>query len=211
MRVEAILFDLDGVLIDSMDLHKDAFNTILNEFGINVRVQDVAGRKTEEILKQFLHKDDLTEEEFRKLIKRKRSIATKSLNERGDSAITKDAKVIIPELAKDRKLAICTSGSVENIDFFLKHTNLKEYFSLYLTRSDIKHGKPNPEIYNLACQRLKIHPNSAIAVEDSLAGCASAYAANVNLVIYRNEISPSSGDFPGSSEISELKDLLHYV
>jgi beta-phosphoglucomutase len=211
MRTEAILFDLDGVLIHSMDLHKDAFNSVLTDFGITVRMQDIAGKKTDEILAEFLKHEELTEEELQNLIQRKRSIATKLLAENGDSIISKDVKIVIPKLAKNRKLAICTSGSSENIDFFLKHTNLNDCFSLYLTRSDVTNGKPNPEIYNLACQKMKIQPKYAIAVEDSLAGSTSAYAANVNLVIYKNEISPSVNDFPGSSEISELRDLLAYV
>jgi HAD superfamily hydrolase (TIGR01509 family) len=82
--------------------------------------------------------------------------------------------------------AVATSGTRDYVDYILTRLNLKDRFRFILTADDIQHGKPDPEVYLLAAQRLGVLPAEMLVLEDSANGCRAAVAAGAFTVAVPN-------------------------
>jgi beta-phosphoglucomutase len=206
-----ILFDLDGVLIDSMPYHLQAFNEVLNDYGREVSANEIAGRTTREIFDSLFKPSDISDEKIDELVREKQTKSNLFLEKAGSRILRDELDTLIPELAVNHYLMICTAGKKTSVDLFFQLSHLSKFFHGTLDQSHVRYGKPNPEVYLLAAKTLNRAPSDCWVVEDSPAGCEAASRAGTKLMIFRNEISPVASRYPKSVEISCLTEINKHV
>ena len=182
--IKAVFFDLDGVLLDSMPWHVRAFNKILSDYSTSLDSKDIAGKKTFQIFQNRLVKFNLSDSEIRELVSRKRSLM-KNFYDNNLVQLTEDSIYdTLHSLHNLFKLGICTSGSKNSLDYFFRISQTKLLFDLVLCDSDVKMGKPDPEIYLKAIEIFNLTPINCIVVEDSESGIIAARKAGCKVFAY---------------------------
>lgn len=185
---DAYLFDMDGVIADSNPTHKLAFQQFLASKGIDCTdaffEQHIAGSYNEAIVKSILGQDtapevvkewsDAKEQLWRELFTLK------------PVAIAGAIDFIKKLHGLGKKLAVCTSAPVENMDFVLDAFELRPYFSVTLCEKDVTKHKPNPDVYVKAAELLQVAPERALVLEDSAKGAAAGLAAGCAVVTVNN-------------------------
>ena len=178
-RLRGIVFDMDGVLIDSHPAHRLAWKSFLESLGKKISDDELDfildGRKREEILKHFL--GELAPEQVAEYGKQK----DKLLDRHRDAM--QPIPGVIDFLDHLRKAcvptAMATSASRRRACGTLEELGLARYFPTIVTGDDVTAGKPDPAIYQLAAKRMQEAPECLLAVEDAASGVKSARAAGM--------------------------------
>lgn len=183
-KIVAVIFDMDGVIIDSNPTHKIALQQFCHKYGFHLTDEEllsrVYGRTNNEWITNLFGRE-LTDRELNDLGEEKEMIFRELYK---DIIKPLDGlQSFLEQLdAHDIPRAIGTSAPRSNVDFVLKHTGLEKFFTIILDQSDVKHGKPDPEIYLKVAARLKLPPAQCIVFEDSLSGIISAQKAGTRVV-----------------------------
>lgn len=185
----AVLFDLDGVLVNMPDAHYEALNRALNLFGAQVQEEEhhthfnglPTRKKIEELERQG--RLPLGLKEFINTIKQH---YTKEVIPR--YCVPDYSKIImLQHLKHEGYLLGCCSNSVrETLHLMLRSAGLFDFFDLVLGNDEITNPKPHPEIYLTAFSRLHIQPHEALIVEDAPHGIAAAKASGARVLEVRN-------------------------
>jgi HAD superfamily hydrolase (TIGR01509 family) len=180
--IEGVVFDMDGVLIDSHPVHRVAWSKFLATVGKNVTDEDLgfilAGRRREEILRHFF--GDLPESKIVEYGHQKDLFFEENFQ---------DVKLIpgvwkFLELLADfgLKCAIATSASSARTWGTVYRLGLDQKFSVIVTGDDVDAGKPDPEVYRLAAQRMILSPEKLLVLEDAPCGVQAARSAGMRCV-----------------------------
>ncbi|MFH0889698.1 MAG: HAD family phosphatase [Candidatus Aenigmatarchaeota archaeon] len=197
--IKAVIFDLDGVIVDSEPLHKITENKLLEELGLK-EVEHPTGIRFEDILKKASTKNGINID-IKTVMDRKFDIMAESVE--SIKPIANSIRLI--NSLSGVKLAIA-SGSTKNwIDLCLRKFDLGKKFEVVVTSEDIKNAKPDPEPYLLASKKLGINPSDCIAIEDSSTGVKSAKSAGMKCIGY---ISPHSHNQNLNAADHVVKDLM---
>lgn len=183
MNSFAVIFDMDGVIVDTNPYHKISLKQFCEKYGYRLNEEDliskIYGRTNNEWIRNIfgpLPKEKILElgEEKEAMFRALYKDVIKPLS--GLDSFLKELE--------DRSIpkAIGTSAPRSNVDFVLEHTHLRKYFTTILDQSDVEHGKPNPEIYLKVADRLGFPPQQCIVFEDSLSGVESARRAGAKVV-----------------------------
>ena len=180
--IQAVVFDMDGVLINSHPAHKSAWYEFLRSSGKEVSDDEISfildGRTRVDILRHFL--GDLSDEELQRYGKRKDEIF-RSMEHRIEPI--PGVLEFLRELNKGGvACAIATSASEIRTLSTVERLGLSEYFEAVVTASDVAAGKPDPQVYELACERLSTSPQNAIGFDDAPAGVRSARSAGMRCI-----------------------------
>jgi beta-phosphoglucomutase len=177
--IRGVVFDMDGVIVDSHPAHRTAWREFLQTLGLDVSDGELDfildGRKRNDILRHFL--GQVSEAELLEYGRRKDDFFRQSACEiRLIPGITE----FLIHLRKDGAVAaVATSASEARTRFTLERLHLTEYFSAIVTGNDVADGKPDPAIYRLACRYLNTPPQNLLAVEDAVSGVKAARAAGL--------------------------------
>ena len=184
MFSEAVIFDLDGTLIDNNAYYIEAWKIFYDKIGkpfskeeytnnINGRInRDIFNYVFNTILSNELIDEYSNEKEamYRDLYQPHIEPINGLIN-------------FLDELEKENiPTAIATSGLVPNINFMFEHVPVKKYFAGVIDASQVSNGKPHPEIFLKAADSVKVNPEQCVAFEDSIAGVHSAKAAGMKVV-----------------------------
>lgn len=184
-KIKAIIFDMDGVLIDARDWHYDALNNALSMFGMAISRFDhlvtYDGLPTKEKLKMLSMEKGLPNglHSFINELKQQFTI---------EEVILKCRPVFHHQYALARlkkegyKLVICSNSIKDTITMMLTKAGIIEYFDFYLSNQDVKKSKPDPEMYATAIKKLGLTSNECLVVEDNENGIKSALAAGAHLL-----------------------------
>lgn len=209
-RLAALIFDLDGTLAETEEVHRAAFNQTFQRTGIGVEwsisryrelLSTTGGKRR--ILRDFAEReaamDDATATALH-LAKNARygQLLANSLELRpGVAALIGTAK------GRGLATAIATTTSRANVDAFIDSAGLPE-FDVIVCAEDVTTLKPDPEAYLVALRRLALSPGEALAFEDSENGLRAAVSAGLRTIVTPG-LYTAGGAFPGASEI--LPDL----
>jgi beta-phosphoglucomutase len=177
--LRGVVFDLDGVLIDSHPLHREAWKHFLLALGRNVSDQELDfildGRRRDEILCYFL--GALTPGEITEYGAKKDEM----LRQLGETMRPFQGVVEFLDCLHRAgiRIALATSASRERAVGTLEELGLASYFEVIVTGDEVPNSKPDPAIYRLAAQRLQEFPEDLLAVEDAVSGVISAKAAGM--------------------------------
>jgi HAD superfamily hydrolase (TIGR01509 family) len=182
MMLQAVIFDMDGVIVDSHPIHKKSWSRFLELTGKQLSDIDLSfimdGRKREEILRHFL--GELSDEEVLRLGHQKDQLFKE---EAADLATIKGVREFLPQLREAQiKLGVASSGSAGRVNYILDSLNLRHYFEAVVTGDQVAQGKPHPAIFQLACGHLLIEPACTLVFEDSVSGVRAAKAAGARCV-----------------------------
>ena len=181
-QLHAVVFDMDGVLIDSHPAHRAAWREFLRLMGRQVSELELAfildGRKRTEILRHFF--GDLDDHELQDYGRRKDEIFRGMERQ---IAPVRGVLDFITELNR-RGIAMAVATSASEIRTFstIERMGLGGCFEAVITASDVLAGKPDPAVYRLACKRVGIPPYAALAFDDASAGIEAAKSAGMRCI-----------------------------
>ncbi len=183
--IKAIIFDLDGVLVDTKHIHFEALNNALKkynfkEISINDHIKIYDGLPTSEKLKILRKKNKIPSSSFSKIKKYKQKITEYILKKN----IKKNKKIIniMKSLHGKYKVAVATNAVNSTLEICLKKLGISKYIDFKLTNEDIKNPKPNPEIYLRIFIKFGIYPSEALIIEDSHYGREAAISSGAKLL-----------------------------
>ena len=178
----AAIFDMDGVIIDSHPIHKQAWRKFLKLLAKEISEEDLNfvmdGRKREEILRHFL--GELSDEEVRLLGHQKEQLFRQ---EAGDLKVTKGLYDLLQQLSEaEIKLGVASSGGESRVNYVLDLFHLRHYFRAIVTGNQVTAGKPDPTIFRVTCDRLRVRSTETLVFEDSVSGVRAAKAAGMRCI-----------------------------
>lgn len=184
MTPDAIIFDMDGTLMNNNPYHFKAWQAFYKKYHRHFTLEDykhqISGHTSTEIFQTFFGKV-MTPEEITTHSNEKNLLYRelyKPYIKPLDGLI-----VFLNEIkAAGIPMAIATSGSPANVRFMFENIPIEHYFSHVIDASDVIKGKPDPEIFLKAAQSVHANPQKCVAFEDSFAGIASAKAAGMKVI-----------------------------
>jgi HAD superfamily hydrolase (TIGR01509 family) len=183
MKPRAIVFDLDGVLWNSSLIHESAFVDVLKKgqyLTEQFNYTKYAGMKSIDVFKGLF--PDASSETLRSMCDEKQKYASERLK-KANNIINSELERVISSLDGKYMLGICTSSRRENLQIFLEKSGLSQIFSAMITGDEVANAKPDPAIYIKMTQKLQLHPDQVMVVEDSMQGIISARSAG-NFVVH---------------------------
>jgi len=190
MEIKAIIFDFDGVVVDTEPLYENAENRLFREYGVVVSEEDWRKFK------------GLSEEAFYRYIRDKFKIRAplQELKEKGREYLKEEFKKNIRYVdgfldffraIRDSYItALVTSSSEEILTWIFNNTKIENCFDFIVTSQDVNNSKPHPEPYLKACQLMGIKPSEAVAIEDSINGIKSSTEAGILTIGLATTFSP---------------------
>jgi HAD superfamily hydrolase (TIGR01509 family) len=183
MSTLAVIFDMDGVLIDSYHAHFGGWSRMYHELKLEYTEADFAadfGRTSRDILFRRFG-DQLGTERIRELDARKEALFRDSI--RNAFPAMDGALELIDALAADGfQLAVGSSGPQENVALCLEKLGRRERFTAVVTGQDVTRGKPDPQVFQVAAQRLGLAPGNCAVVEDAVHGIDAARRAGMKSI-----------------------------
>jgi HAD superfamily hydrolase (TIGR01509 family) len=192
--IEAVVFDLDGVLLDSEEIWDRAREELARERGgrWHDRAQrDMMGMSSTEwsrYMAEVIGLPEPPEEINREVVRRLTELYREEL-----PAIP-GAREAVERLAARWPLGLASSSNRELIDLALELLGVEHLFTATVSSEEVAHGKPAPDVYLEAARRLDVDPTTAAAVEDSHNGILSAKAAGMRVIAIPNAHFPPDGD-----------------
>lgn len=214
-NVKAVLFDMDGTLIDSMWVWREIDKEYLEKFGLEIpsdfqtKISGMSFLETAKCFKETFSLPDSIE----KMMNDWNNMALEKY--RREVPLKPGALDFLKYLKKSgRKTAICTSNSKYLTEIVLHALDVEDLFDVVLTADERLKGKPSPEIYLRACERLSTEPKQCLVFEDIYMGVLAGKCANMRVCAIRDPFSKK--EWPDMEEnadymihdFTELKPLL---
>jgi beta-phosphoglucomutase len=181
----AVVFDMDGVLVDARDWHFEALNQALEVFGLGipyeVHLSEYNGLSTRQKLAKLTESQSLPIE-LHSVISRTKQNRTLRIAAQKCFPITQHLILLELLKAKGFKVAVYTNSIRETAEAMLNYAGLLEKIDVLLTNQDVTNPKPDPEGYLLACQRLNVQPSETFVIEDGEFGILAAELAGCRVI-----------------------------
>ena len=187
IKAKAIIWDMDGVIVDTGPYHLSAWQEVFRKRGIKFTKEDFLrnfGRKNDTIIRDTLG-EQIAQDEIDSIAQEKEE----TFRRLGGQKITTfpGAVELIKSLRKHRfKMAIASSTTMENIRLITGSLGIDNCFQSIVTGQDVTEGKPSPQSFLLAAQRLGVEPKNCIVIEDSVAGVTAAKRAGMRCLAITN-------------------------
>lgn len=203
----AVIFDMDGVLLDSEPLHYEAVRQILAEQGVEFPIEDYFRYLGTTLTSTW---DDLCArypitmpfEQFEA-----RYNADVLVQYQAGAPLISGARELVAQLRdEDIPIAVASSSHREWVEAALTGAGLRQYFQQTTAGDEVSMGKPSPEIYLKAAHKLGVDPTDCIAIEDAPAGVESAKAAGMSVVLVRSELT-NDLDLASDWQVDDLTEF----
>lgn len=185
-EVSAVIFDCDGVLVDSETMSCNALNVIFDRnFGIDIGndYSDVLGKSVAYAIQFYSKKHNIHIEQIDDLVAQKENTYFKLAENHLQSF--PNIKEFLEYLTQENILRIvASSGSRKKIEFSLAQVKLRGYFQALYSTEIVVNGKPAPDLLNLITKEMNLQSNQCLVIEDSLAGVNAALNANMRVVAF---------------------------
>jgi HAD superfamily hydrolase (TIGR01509 family) len=176
----AVIFDVDGTLVDSVDLHAEAWRRVLGEFGRDVKLSDVRaqiGKGGDELLKVFLSPDEIEKD-------------GKTLDERHGALFKAEYMSQVRPfpgvrglfehlIARGHRIALGSSGKEDEVEHHKRLCGIEDLDLMQTTSEDAEKSKPHPDIFQAALKKLGVGPEQAVAVGDTPYDASAAGKAGI--------------------------------
>ena len=192
----ALIFDMDGVIIDSNPMHREAWAAFNRRYGVETTQamqERMYGRRNDQIVRDFFG-DGLSAEEVAKRGETKEALYREMIGGRLEQMLVPGIRRFL-ERHRGVPMALATNAEPPNVDFLLDRAELRRYLRVVVTGAQVQHPKPHPEIYLRTARLLGIPPGNCIVFEDSHSGVEAARAADMRIV----GIGTTFGYLPGTN------------
>lgn len=202
---QALLFDMDGTLIDSMMVHHEAWRVALAERGLHMSIDEVKeqihGVNHEILLRLF--GESFTKEEAVRFAWEKEAAYRRIYA--ADIALISGAQRFLDRAkALNIPMALATAAPVENVDFVFEHLPLQGHFPVVKHAGDVQRGKPDPQVFELAAKGLGADVKECLVFEDSITGALAAKNGASDAVIITS--THAEAEFDGMDHIVAFAD-----
>lgn len=183
----AVIFDMDGVIVDSEPRHEQAFLEIFDRLGYGqthgIHIPDYIGRSDKAVWLDFIAAHQPAHS-YEDLTAMKQNRFLEIL--RAEQPIFDGLPELVDKLAAKYPLAVASGSLHPVIDEVLVIKNLRSYFSAVVSSQDVAKGKPAPDIFLRAAELIKKKPEECVVIEDSLAGVEAGRAAGMQVIAITN-------------------------
>lgn len=182
--LKGLLFDMDGVLVNNLEIHRQAFAEFFRFYGVERTFDElnrVFGRGNDDIMGELMPRDVVERVGIRELGYQKEAIYRRIY-----APIIEPQPGLINFLAdaerEGLRSAVGSSGYRVNVDFVLDKCDIARYFSAIVAGDEVTNCKPHPEIYLTAAAKLGLKPSECVVFEDAEAGIEAAHSAGIKVV-----------------------------
>lgn len=212
--IKGAVFDMDGLMFDSEKLVYENWKTMLTELGFDYNIEifkNTIGLRTDET-KRYYNSLYTSGFDYDELKVRSRKMFFDRIEKEG-VPIKKGLFELLDFLKENKiKMAVATSTSRQSCERMLKKSGVFPYFDEIVCGDDVTHGKPNPEVFLKASEKLGAEPESCIALEDSINGIKSAYSAGMTAIMVPDFLQPTDEIKPMISCLcKDLTEVIKYV
>ncbi|MCX8130435.1 MAG: HAD family phosphatase [Clostridia bacterium] len=208
-KIKAVIFDMDGVLIDAKEWHYEALNRALSLFGYEISRYDhlftYDGLPTRKKL-QMLTLDRGLPSSLHSFINELKQMYTMEIVHARCKPLFQHEFALSALKTNGYKLAVASNSIRHSIEVMMQKSNLIQYLDLIMSNEDVKAAKPDPEIYERTISKLDLTPVDCLVLEDNENGIKAAKAAGTHVMII-NSVSDVCYDNI-SSEIKRIEELI---
>ncbi len=180
MKIKAVIFDMDGVLIDAKDWHYEALNKALKLFGMEISRYDhlitFDGLPTKKKLEMLSLERGLPRELHSFINKLKQQYTMEIVHQKCKPKFYHEYAIAKLKV-EGYKLAVCSNSVRNSVQVMLDKASLLEYMEFFFSNQDVTKGKPDPEMYTKAIHKFGLDPKECLIVEDNEHGIAAAKAS----------------------------------
>lgn len=190
--IKAVIFDLDGVIVDSEHIHVEAEKQTMLKYGVRISSEELrkyTGSTAKFMFAELIEKYEL-DTTVEEIFNEKEEVLFELLE--ADTHPTKGVIELIGKLEqRNLKLGIASSAHRRLVEYVLRKLGIKHVFESIMSSEDIVHCKPNPEVFLRSADELGVSPNECVVIEDAELGVKAAKNAQMKCIGYRN---PNSGN-----------------
>ncbi|ACU08697.1 Predicted phosphatase [Flavobacteriaceae bacterium 3519-10] len=210
MPLKAILFDMDGVIVDTEPLHRKGYFQMFENLNISVSEElytSFTGSSTQKVCTTLVEKFNLnsTHEELASI---KRRYFKHYFDHDVDFDLLPGVKNLIENYYNNGlKLILASSAHMNTINWVFEKFGLEKYFSAKISGASLKESKPHPEIFQLAAKMAGEPKENCLVIEDSTNGILAAHAAGIFCVAYKSEHSLDQDYSKANLVISDFSEI----
>ena len=207
--IKAILWDNDGVLVDTEHLYFRATQEVLSSIGFELTEKQfielflIEARGAWHLVQQM----GFSSEEVEQLRQTRNKLYCDLL--RKEKLLIEGVEEVLAELHGKYTMGIVTSSLKEHFDIIHQSTGLLKYFDFVVASGDYTKYKPDPEPYQVALQKTGLRAEECIAIEDSLRGVLSATAAGIRCYVIPHRLTQTSDFGSAFKVLNHVRELLH--
>jgi beta-phosphoglucomutase family hydrolase len=194
--MRALIFDMDGVIVDSNPVHRKAWAAFNRRYGLETTeamLQRMYGKRNDQIVRDYFG-EDLTAEEVDVRGRAKERLYREMIAGRTEEMLVPGLRAFL-ERHRDLPMGVGTNAEPQNVAQVLDETGLRRYFRAVVDGHQVRHAKPHPEVYLRVAELLETAPADCIVFEDSHSGVAAAVAAGMRVI----GIHTTDGNLSGTS------------
>ena len=184
-KIKAILFDMDGVLIEAKDWHYEALNEALKLFGSEISLYDhlvtFDGLPTKDKLNMLTSLGKLPKE-LHPIINKMKQKHTMRMILNKCKPLFAHQYALSKLHSEGYKMAVCSNSIRKSVEVMIQQAGLDKYFEFYVSNEDVSKGKPDPEMYIKAMDKMNLKPEECLILEDNENGIKAAKASGGHLL-----------------------------
>lgn len=210
MPLKAVLFDMDGVIVDTEPLHRKAYFKMFDDLGIVVSEElytSFTGSSTKKVCTTLIEKFGL-QESHEELAAIKRGYFKHFFDTDSDFELLPGVKNLIENYYENGlKLILASSAHMNTINWVFEKFGLEEYFTGKISGADLNESKPHPEIFIVAAEMAGEPKENCMVIEDSTNGIQAAFSAGIFCVAYQSAHSTNQIYDKASLLVSDFSDI----
>lgn len=210
MPLKAVLFDMDGVIVDTEPLHRKAYFKTFNDLGITVSEElytSFTGASTKRVCETLIKEFNLSQS-FEEIAKTKRDYFKDYFYNDEEFDLIPGVKELIQHYHENGiTLILASSATMMTINMVFEKFELEKYFSGKISGAELKESKPHPEVFQLAAKLAKEPVENCMVIEDSTNGILAAHRANIFCAAYRSPHSKNQDYTLANIVVSDYEEL----
>ena len=210
MPLKAVLFDMDGVIVDTEPLHRKAYFQMFDDLGINVSEElytSFTGASTKKVCNTLIEKYKLNQSQDDLAIIKRKYFRHFFYNDTDFNLLPGVKSLIENYFDNNIKLVLASSASMITIDMVFEKFDLEKYFIGKISGADLKESKPHPEIFILASEIADESKENCMVIEDSTNGIIAAHSAEIFCTAYKSEHSVGQNYEKANLVISDFSEI----
>lgn len=179
----ALIFDMDGVIIDSNPMHRESWEVFNRRYGLETTEamhQSMYGKRNDQIVRDFFG-HAITASEVGARGRAKEQLYREMMAGRTEGLLVPGLRTFL-DRHRGLPLAVASNAEPENVAFILEEARLRTYFRVVVDGHQVHNPKPHPDVYLRAAELLETEPANCVVFEDSYSGAAAAVAAGMPVI-----------------------------
>ena len=208
--LKAIIFDMDGVLVNSEPLHRKAYFNMFEEFNLNVSnrlYESFTGKSTSTICKELCEIFELSISHEKLMFSKRKHFKTIFDNDPEFKMIDGALSLIKNYFYNNLTLILASSASMTNINRIFKKFDLDKFFKAKISGADLKESKPNPEIFIKAAKLSGFKKSECIVIEDSTNGVIASKSAGIYCIGFNSPNSKNQNYDKADLVVSNFNEI----